>query len=339
MKNRTKTCVLTLDYELFFKDSGTAEASILHPTSLLIETLEKINGKATFFVDALYLLKLKDGGELHKNTYTTIEKQLIEIVTKGHKIELHLHPHWLDAYWDAVNNTWIFSSYKHYKLNSLNSTQISEIFDSTVSLLNEIGAKAIKNYKVSAFRAGGWCIEPFEILVSNFLKHNIKIDSSVIPGYSLTGEIHSLDYTAIHSKNMYRFSESVKIPVNDGLFIELPMSTYSINIIEKIFIYIQRQLNRFNSKIFGDGVGIPIQVKKSNFYKFLELIKNFKKTEFFSIDGYNSSRVFCTKVMGSKDDIVVIVGHPKTLTFSSFSVLEQLAQKGNSFVTIDNMLK
>ena len=52
-------CLLTLDYELFFQKSGDASVSLLKPTAELLEVLERIGGKAVFFVDTIYLNLLK----------------------------------------------------------------------------------------------------------------------------------------------------------------------------------------------------------------------------------------------------------------------------------------
>lgn len=339
MENQKKKCVLTFDYELFFKDSGTPEASILHPTNLLIDILDDINGKATFFVDALYLLKLKENLNIHKRIYEAIEQQLVEIVTKGHRIELHLHPHWIDAYWDIKNCKWIFPTYEHYKLNSLTDQEIEHIFDVTVSILNEIGSKAIKDYSVVAFRAGGWCIEPFERLKKSFLKHNIFIDSSVIPGYVMNGDIHKLDYSGIINKTIYKFENSVRVVSSNGLFVELPMSTYTINIFEKIQIYITRYLDRSKAVIFGDGIGIPIVQQNGMIYKLINYVKIFKSIQPFAIDGYVASNFFSKKLKDNKNEMVVIVGHPKFFTISSLKAVKKLSTSGNSFLTIKDAIE
>lgn len=62
--------------------------------------------------------------------YGKFESQLQEIVIRGHRIELHLHPHWLDV--RKENNEWVFQSYKHYKLNSLTEEKIIELFQEGV---------------------------------------------------------------------------------------------------------------------------------------------------------------------------------------------------------------
>ena len=52
---------VTFDYELFFGvQTGTAENCLLDPTNRLIQMAEKYQARFTFFVDVLYLMKLKE---------------------------------------------------------------------------------------------------------------------------------------------------------------------------------------------------------------------------------------------------------------------------------------
>lgn len=59
-----KKCVLTLDYELFFDKSGTPQVSMLNPTDLLLNVLEETSSKATFFIDTIYLNKLRNSNDI-----------------------------------------------------------------------------------------------------------------------------------------------------------------------------------------------------------------------------------------------------------------------------------
>ncbi len=103
-------CLLTLDYELFFKKSGDAYLSLLKPTDDLLKVLEDTGGKAVFFVDTIYLNLLRTSAEPENlELYKKFEEQLRDIVARGHRIELHLHPHWLDA--RQVEREWVFQSY------------------------------------------------------------------------------------------------------------------------------------------------------------------------------------------------------------------------------------
>jgi hypothetical protein len=336
MKKDNIKCVLTLDYELFFKQSGTAQASIIYPTQELIRVLDKVNGKATFFVDALYLDKLKYTGGKHINTYTQIESQLLNLVSNNHRIELHLHPHWIDAYWDDKTSAWIFPSYRHYKLNSLTENEIIDIFIKTVALLNNIARKVDKDYSVMAFRAGGWEVEPFSKIKKAMIQSGIFIDSSVLPGAKYRGEVHDLNYIDIQKTSWFQFTEDIGEQVENGIFTEIPVNSYVINSIEKIVKYVKRKINKQEALIYGDGIGIPL-VKNNGLLSKIRSLKSFQTQEQFSLDGYVDSSLFCKKASKSNLNFLTIVSHPKTLTPSSLRTIIELSDKRFRFITIQDI--
>ena len=59
--------------------------------------------------------------------YNLIVSQLKDIVRRGHRIELHIHPHWVNAKYNN-DGTWDFSDYSHYSLNSFSQEEIMQMF-------------------------------------------------------------------------------------------------------------------------------------------------------------------------------------------------------------------
>src|SRR5229473_8441061 len=98
----------TFDYELFFgAKSGSAEKCLIEPTNELIRIAGKSNAAFTFFIDAGYLKRLDE----FRNKFNTLEKdyaavtkQLESLRRNGHDLQLHIHPHWEDSYYDGT--TW-----------------------------------------------------------------------------------------------------------------------------------------------------------------------------------------------------------------------------------------
>lgn len=73
-----------------------------------MDSLESIGAKGTYFVDYLMIKKLRDiDEEKARKDLLLIEKQLVDIVKRGHRVELHIHPHWLDAKY-LGNGEWDF---------------------------------------------------------------------------------------------------------------------------------------------------------------------------------------------------------------------------------------
>ena len=208
-----------------------------------------------------------------------------------------------------------------------------------MELLNHIARKAVPDYAVCAFRAGGWCVEPFEKLRSAFQICGIKVDSSVVPGMRLDGEVHALDYSGLKSNAFYRFSDDVRIPDKNGKTIELPVNGYYMSRWEKIAFALGRKMNRKNAEIFGDGKGISVIAAVSVRKRFVSFLQKGKYFNQFMLDGYINSVLIERKVSQSELPFVSIVAHPKTLTLSSLRAVEYLAAKGHHFRSLTEILE
>ena len=105
--------ILTFDYEIYFgKESGTIEKCMIEPTEVLLNKLNFYNIKGIFFIDILFYIKMLSYSELTEKA-KLMKEQIKKMVESGHRVELHLHPHWLDA--EYKNKKWIFKSYKRYR--------------------------------------------------------------------------------------------------------------------------------------------------------------------------------------------------------------------------------
>src|SRR4051812_9645404 len=96
---------ITFDYEIYFGENpGTVDKCIIYPTSELIRIAEKHNVRFCFFVDCGFILKLneyrKKFPELESD-YKAITAQVKYLADTGHDIQLHIHPHWEDSFFDG----------------------------------------------------------------------------------------------------------------------------------------------------------------------------------------------------------------------------------------------
>ena len=224
----------TFDYELFLtKRSSLVNDCILQPTEGLIDFFDEYGGKATFFVDTVYLQRLLEiKVPASKEDYSSIKDQLVELVSKGHRIELHLHPHWIDARYSR--GEWFFDSYNRYRLHALQQKQIIDMFVSGKQLLEDIGRQAHKSYQVISFRAGGWCIQPFLKVKPGFEQAGIKIDCSVQPKFKKQSLPHNYDFSDANLLSHYFFSEDPLVPDIQGDFLEIPVSVFEANFFDKL---------------------------------------------------------------------------------------------------------
>ncbi|MBL57423.1 MAG: hypothetical protein CMP61_09555 [Flavobacteriales bacterium] len=325
-----KKILLTFDYELFLLQSGSIENCIIKPVDLLLKTFDKTNIKAVFFVDILFLLQLEKEGL--KSDYELVEKNIQLLIEKGHQVELHLHPHWIDAKYNAISQEWNLSKYENYKLQSLNQKDLNSIFDQGYNKLTKICQTVNPNYKITSFRAGGLCIQPFNVLKPLFEKYNIKIDSSVLVGGKIDSPAQSYDFTLAPKKEIYKFEDEPSLEVKKGSFTQIPIFTYKKNLIDKILGKIQRN-NSEEFKIFGDGKALP---PKSSL-RVNKLSKLKSDSYIYSLDGNFNDKLLLNKIISSNQQLITILSHPKLLSPKSADMIKKLHEMGNQFVTISDL--
>lgn len=318
---KTKKIFLTFDYEVFLRRSGSINKCILKPTSLIIDKLQRNNIKAVFFIDILHLYMLHKTNQIEN--FDSLKNNIVELLKNGHQVELHIHPHWLNAVYEKENKEWNLSNDTNYCFNSFDMIDQSKIFDIAYNELNKIVKLYDPNYQITCFRAGGLCLQPFGIFEPLLRKYNIYIESSVAPGMKSSSNTHYYDYTNHKFYEPYRFKND---PLNNdinGEFIEFPITTYNVNLFDKIRQKLSSN-SQNNSSIFGDGQAIPPVKQKSSFFS------KFKKTKYFySLDGHYNEKLLLRKMKNAKMKAITLISHPKLMTLKSLDTIDRLAQSEN----------
>ncbi len=305
---------ITLDYELFFGSAGTPEKCIIEPTNELIKIADKYNFKCVFFVDAGYLIKLKEFSskfpELLKD-YNLVSAQVKKLSDTGHDIQLHVHPHWEDTFYDESG--WNFDL-SRYRLDSFSEDQIIGIFKSYKSVLERVTGKSI-----NAYRAGGWCIQPFEKLKKAFLECGLTIDSTVFYKGKNSTSTQWFNFENALDLDTWSFENDPCIEEKEGSFLEIPIASVKLNpIFYWKFAFLKKmKLNKHKS--YGDGFASPASRHQ---------IKRLLTKSSFSVvsmDGYKSSLLEKAYKRYLNDDKqnFVIIGHPKAFTKYSLAKLDK----------------
>ena len=317
----------TFDYELFFgARSGSAEKCLLEPTEELQEISERTGARYTYFIDVGYLIKLHEQKQKYpslEKDFSEVSRQLDALVKAGHDLQLHIHPHWQDSYFDGTQ--WVINT-SHYKLADFSDSDAKNIFETYYS--------ALKNHCPSpiAFRAGGWCIQPFHKFKPSFKKFGIIYDSSVYKGGSRQSEQYSFDFSNAPSKTSWRFENDPLIENQDGAFVELAMNAQLLSPIFFWKLFLLGRLNPAQHKYVGDGTSLGVKGYRKN-------ILTKPTLHCTSVDGYFAAEVksaFRKTEQGNSGNEFVVLGHPKAMTKYSLRKLEEIIfsiQKNNSITT------
>lgn len=304
---------LTYDYELFFGEpTGTVEKCIIEPTNYLRQIAKETNIKMVFFIDVGYLKKLaefKTQFPKVEQEYQLVFNQINDLVAEGHDCQLHIHPHWEDCTHDGKQ--WIMKV-DRYKLVDFSENDIERIVVEYKNILENLTKKP-----VIAYRAGGWCLQPFSKIKNAFLKAGLKIDSTVFPGGENKKGNYFYDFTSVPNKDKWKFETDLCLENKDGCFWEYPISNqkYSISFFWRLFI-----LGRLQPKLhkpIGDGYPMPSPgMRKQMLTKGMTLSA--------SADGYFVTKLNqVIKRNKNKDwQETVIIGHPKACTHFALKQLK-----------------
>lgn len=318
---------LTFDYELFFGEkSGSVQKCMIEPTNTLFELASTKNVHYTFFVDVGYLIQAEKYVEL-ENEVASVKAQILKMIALNHTVQLHIHPHWEKAIWK--DGKWNMNVEGNYKLSDFpEAERASIIFRYAEYLSNLIGKK------ITTFRAGGWCIQPFSELADELKKNGIRYDSSVIEGGFLQTSNYNVDFTNAPKKSKYRFSDDVCVEDENGYFTEFPITSYRYRPSFYWWLYGLGKLFPKQHKMIGDGSFLS-QGGRKWFVLF-----NYSNHH-ISTDGYFAKKLNAglAKAINLGNEEMVIIGHPKGNTHYSVEKLKKFIfknEKTHQFTSFEN---
>lgn len=220
--------ISTFDYEIFGDGSGCLKRCLLDPIEQSLKIAAKYGSPQTFFVDFLEFVSFRQAYQ-NKHPlalyYQEVEDQLQELANSEHNIQLHLHPQWLNA---KPNDAGWELDFSKWRIGDLSQKDISESIELGLDYAQSIGIlNNSRNCKV--FRAGGWAIQPSDIVLKMLHEHGIIMDSTVAPGAKNSAKGDWFDFKlAPSNRPFWKIKDDVCVEALDGGLIEVPISTQKI---------------------------------------------------------------------------------------------------------------
>ena len=307
---------ITFDYEIFFgKSKYSIEEVLIDPTNRILDILEKMNVKATFFVDAPMCIKFRNNGDY--DIADKIDRQMIEMVMKGHDVQLHVHPAWYKA--KRKDSEWVFDN-AYYSINSFKNDEhgIYDIIYETKDYLSKLLNNTYPDYNCIAYRAGGFCIQPEEYILSALKDNNIFVDSSVCKQLYAHTSSHQYDFCDAPCDYHWRFNADSGLLCKDnkGEFIEIPIGS-EYRIPQKwISVHGSPRLKREELK--GE-TSFDTDKKRNRLDLFFNKIKDFMKqgimmsldsSHYIALCKMISNYVSCHSC-DKEEQYIAMIGHPK----------------------------
>ena len=322
----TSHALLALDYELFFgRNCGTIDNCMIRPTSALVKMLDKYDAKLCLFVDAAFLIALRQASRQNRelvSEYEKIAEQLRNLTSAGHDIQLHIHPHWIDSKYDEG---WQIDT-SRYRLHDFPEQQRSDIISDCKAEL-----KKFSDAPIFAYRAGGWCLQPFSEIESQLLENDVWLDSTVYQGGLSTEMGRHYDFRNAEKSSLWTFQSNPLTKNPTGSFLELPISSVSLS----PFFYWKLAMDKSKPQpTFGDGTSM-----KANLGYYLTRLLTRTRGP-VSIDGtkVDTLQVALNQASSAKHQYFNIMGHPKSISQYSIDTFEEFIQHNRhlEFVTFQH---
>ena len=314
-----KHLLITYDYELFLgKRSGTVTDCMTSPSDALLEVMRPFGIRSVFFVDTTCLLTLKESTDPRcKSDFEQIADQLRKMVSEGHYVFPHIHPHWLDAVHDPETHQWDLSNTAKYLFRNISEAERQKVFAGSVQLLQEILAATSPDYRVTGYRAGGWGIQPFTFFRPYFEQYGILYDFSVLSRFYQFTDAQYFDFSDAPEKHVYRFSDDVCKEDPSGPFIQFSIDSVKTgtltSVLDKIWIKYLYKVQKDHT--FHKGAGQPSRTLAGTAPKSPKGIElGSPGLERIAVESLTSVRLPSYRRHLDEQDYMHFLSHPKMIT-------------------------
>lgn len=329
MSDSDPILILSQDYELFFQHSGSPEKCLFEPCDALLAFADRRGIKFTFYVDVgmiLCMQRFADSSHELRRALNKISGHVESLASKGHDMALHIHPHWEDSRW--IDGAWDFSN-SRYQLAFFSPAEITELIGAYASRLANICGK-----QASSYRAGGFCVEPFELLRPGLEAAGISIDSSIVPGASLQDPEKGFDFAHAPDLGWWNFARSPRTPAAEGDFLEIPVTPQRLPLYFYWGRLVERLLRQVTSKRFGDGTSKAIGRRE-----IVRRLAGQSRVAELSVDDAKAEHLLAGRILGSERRVWHLMGHPKLVSTAALASLDRFIDlmRMRQFATVDTL--
>ena len=323
--------LLTFDHELPLGNlRGSYEDALFKPTYKLLELAKKVEVPITLFTDILSAVQFK--GWDYEGFYKPYKEQLQKALASGHEVQLHVHPHWLTTTFEHGNyfpsSDFGLSCFRNHALYS-----IENIIGAACKNLLDICREAVPDYNITAYRAGGYNIEPASSDIFRALFRNgIMYDSSIPLGYYYASAISEIDFRTLPQTANWHISENgnFRKAAHEGI-LEIPIATKP-----KSFFEIPTRF-RLKKYAFRAPISHGNMIHEGRDPSFGQKLKMFLSPRLLSFDNHTQDAEYLMSILDynvkkfrNQEEIsLAACSHPKTMGSYALQMMEEFVEKAS----------
>jgi len=213
------------DFELMGDGSGDVAALQQRPAQALMDAAGECGATLTFMVDVAQQLAFYR----HEDPWLRGQRQLWDdtvrqMLQRGFDVQLHLHPQWLGArFRDGV-----FVLDERWNLGTYAPAEQRQLVDEAIRYLVKLLKPIEPSYRVVAFKAGSWGLQPSAPLLETLAGAGIRVVMGVREGMRIPGL--GVDYTHLNEPRLpYHpdLSDVTRRAVRSNPLVVLPLQPYA----------------------------------------------------------------------------------------------------------------
>lgn len=219
---------LTVDHEIFGNGTGDVRRHVIDPTERMARACERFGVPLTLFFEVEEYLAFERDREALERAWGydpagELRAQAVDLVRRGHDLQLHLHPEWVGARFDG--GRWVLRPDRP-TVDCLFETgeEVSAYLGERKAVIDGFYEAAGSLRRVTAYRCGAFCAQPGRKLLRAMAEHGLVIESSAVRGLVRNDEHVHLNFAGIPAgRRHWRVSTDVAVEDTKGLVTEIPI--------------------------------------------------------------------------------------------------------------------
>ena len=190
------------DWELRGTGVGNVIENQVKPMRVLMSLYEKYNIRGTFNVEVmqqLYMRKFQGRFPELKTQADAWDSAVIDALNRGHDVQLHIHPQWLNASYNTENG-WELNC--NWDITQYDKEDVEGMFRDSIEYLKILFRNNNIEHRLCSYRAGSWAFAPSEFMLSILEENNIVLDMSLVKGLKYDTKHVKLDYTVMEESRL-----------------------------------------------------------------------------------------------------------------------------------------
>ena len=183
------------DWELSGNGSGDIRRLQFEPMRRLVDIYNRLGIRGSFNAEVMQQITFRRHQEQNPELKVLADEWdniVRETFSKGHDIQLHIHPQWQNAEYD--DGRWKLVA--DWSILNYPRETASALLQSGKEYLERLLKEVDSNYRCVSFRSGAWCIAPSPHMLDLLVQCGIIFDMSIVGGVRYETRNINLDYTA-----------------------------------------------------------------------------------------------------------------------------------------------